>query len=75
LREKEDFEFLSEGAYRLLEQFRCNELKRTAVKLGHEKRVPIYLNDYQYIPITNGDLRSIDQKTKKREDFQLKTIQ
>lgn len=75
LREKEDFEFLSEEAYQLLKEWHCNELQRTAVKIGTEKRIPLYLNDYEYIVITNTDLKQIDQKTKRREHFALKVIQ
>jgi hypothetical protein len=75
LREKEDFEFLSPDTYKLLKEWQCNELKRTAVKIGHEKRVPLYLNDYEYLVITNQDLKQIDQKTKRREHFNLKIIQ
>lgn len=45
------------------------------MKLGNEKRVPIYLNGYQYLTIFNNDLKQIDQKTKRRENFSLKIIQ
>jgi thioredoxin-related protein len=45
------------------------------VKLGTEKRIPIYLNKYRYICITNYNLRQIDKKIKRREDFELKTIE
>lgn len=34
--------------------------------IGNEKRVPVYLNSYQYLGITNPDLKMIDQKQKKR---------
>ena len=35
----------------------------------------MYLNDYDYIVITNTDLKQIDQKLKKRENYSFKTIQ
>ena len=37
--------------------------------------MPVYLNDYNYIVITNTDLKQIDQKLKKRENYSFKTIQ
>ena len=37
--------------------------------VGYEKRVPIYLNKYKYIMIKNSDLKDIDRKLKRRNDF------
>ena len=75
LREKEDFEFLSTDTYSLLKEWHCNEVQRSVVKIGNEKRVPLYLNEYDYIVISNLDLKQIDQKTKRREHFTLKVLQ
>lgn len=50
-------------------------LKRQAVKLGNEKRVPVYLNTYWFLAITNIELKQIDTKQKKRSDFALQKVE
>ncbi len=37
--------------------------------------MPVYLNSYQYLPITNLNLKEIDQKSKLREHFKFRTIE
>ena len=37
--------------------------------------MPIYLNPYKYITITNLDLKQIDQKVKRREHYELKNVE
>ena len=69
LKEKEDFEIVTPLVYEKFSRFTANELRRKAVMVGYEKRVPIYLNKYKYIMIKNSDLKDIDRKLKRRSDF------
>jgi len=66
---------VSQDTYSIFQEFQGEELKRTAIKIGHEKRIPIYLNTYQYVCITNSDLKQIDMKNKRRTDFHLKNVE
>lgn len=75
LKEGEDFELLGEEAYKFFLPMAGTHLVRRAVTIGHEKRVPIYLNCYKYLIVTNLDLKQIDQKVKKRNDFEFKDVE
>lgn len=43
--------------------------------IGREKRVPIYLDKFKYLPIFHDDLKKIDQKYFKMDDLKLKAIE
>lgn len=36
-------------------------IKRKAVMVGNEKRIPIYLKEFRYVIITHEHLRAIDR--------------
>lgn len=67
LSEKEHFEILSSYTYHTLRLFHKNEIKRKTVTIGTEKRVPIYLNDYSYIPVTLKFVKEVEYLIKRKE--------
>lgn len=52
---------MSEKLFKRFVKFEGISIKRKAVMVGNEKRIPIYLTEFRYVVLTHEHLRAIDR--------------
>lgn len=75
LAESKDFQIVNEKVFSLLKADKGFQLKRSAIFVGKEKRVPIYLDHIRYLKLDHKDVHAIDYKKIHADDLKIKIVE